>query len=125
MRSAISPATSRWSGLRSNVEPPAARSAPAQNPLPAPVTTTARTESSASVRSKTAGNSRFIVRSKAFSRSGRLSRIVATPSSTEYRIVSNFRTMSHAPAAGHLDDRAGEVAGKVRGEEEHDRRDLV
>jgi hypothetical protein len=68
--------------VRSKVSPPAARSAPAQKPRPAPVTITARTSSSASIASKAAIISTIIWPVKALSRSGRLSVIVAIPSST-------------------------------------------
>src|SRR2546426_573732 len=62
MRSVTRPPPSRCSsgftlGARSNVLPPAPRSAPAQNARPAPVTITARTPSSASAASKAAINS--------------------------------------------------------------------
>ncbi len=67
---------------QSNVLPSAARSAPAQNPRPAPVTTIARTSSSPSARSNASISSRPIVGVNAFRRSGRLSVIVSTPSAT-------------------------------------------
>jgi hypothetical protein len=53
-------------------------SAPAQNARPSPVTTTARTSSSASTRSSTARNSRIVSARKALSRSGRANVIVPT-----------------------------------------------
>ncbi len=68
--------------VRSKVEPPAERSAPAQNPRPAPVTITARTASSASIASNAAIMSTIIWPVKAFSFSGRFSVMVAMPSST-------------------------------------------
>lgn len=64
----------RWS----NVDAPPARSAPAQNPRPAPVTTTALTVSSASVTSNAAISSSAMMCVKAFSRSGRCRVMVAT-----------------------------------------------
>ena len=67
---------------RLNVSPPLDRSAPAQNPRPAPVTITARTSSSASMRSKASMISFIIVPVKALSCSGRLSVIVAMWSAT-------------------------------------------
>ena len=95
MRRVRRPPPSRWTpptraatragSLRvelSKVEPPAERSAPAQKPRPAPVTITARTASSASVRSNAAIMSTIIWVVKAFSRSGRLRVMVAMPSST-------------------------------------------
>jgi hypothetical protein len=75
-----SPSASR--SRQSNVSPPRSRSAPAQNARPAPVTTTARTSSSASARSSASMSSRCIVGVQAFSRSGRSSVIVRTPSAT-------------------------------------------
>ena len=88
MRSVTSPPPSRWTSLAplaaySKLAPPSARSAPAQKARPAPVTMTALTLSSASVASKAAITSVFIWWVKAFSRSGRFSVMVATPSSTE------------------------------------------
>jgi hypothetical protein len=56
---------------RLNVSPPPERSAPAQNPRPRPVTITARTESSASVRSNASIISAIIVPVNALSTSGR------------------------------------------------------
>ncbi|WRL65068.1 hypothetical protein U6N30_05060 [Blastococcus brunescens] len=61
-------------------QPP--RSAPAQNARPDPVTTTTRTASSASAAAATAASSSAMVEVKAFSRSGRCSHTVATPSAT-------------------------------------------
>ena len=72
-----------------NVSAPAERSAPAQKARPAPVTMTARTPSSASIRSNAAMSSFIIVLVNAFSLSGRLSVIVATRSSTSYAIALN------------------------------------
>ena len=61
-----------------NVFPPAERSAPAQNARsPDPVTITARTSSSASVRSNASSSSFIIVPVNAFIFSGRCSVIVA------------------------------------------------
>ena len=71
---------------RANVSPPRPRSAPAQNARPAPVTTTARTSSSASVRSNAAIISLIIVAVNALRRSGRSRVSVATPPSTSSRI---------------------------------------
>ena len=68
----------------SNVESPAERSAPAQNAWPAPVTITARTESSASAMSNAAIISRIIVTVNALSFSGRESVNVAIESATSY-----------------------------------------
>ena len=65
-----------------NVPGPPPRSAPAQKARPAPVTTTTRTASSASAAAATAASSAAMVRVKVFSRSGRCSVTVATPSAT-------------------------------------------
>src|SRR5262249_24499375 len=73
---------------RSKLAPPRARSAPAQNARPAPVTTIARTASSASHAANASASSRPIVGVYAFSRSGRLSVITATPSRTSSKISS-------------------------------------
>ena len=81
-RPALWAADSVWS----NVESPAERSAPAQNAGPAPVTITARTESSRSAMSKAAIISRIIVTVNALSFSGRESVKVAIESATEYEI---------------------------------------
>src|SRR2546430_2172912 len=64
------------------------RSAPTQNARPAPVTTTARTSSSHDASSHARAISRNILKSKAFSTSGRLSVIVARGGAFSYRIVS-------------------------------------
>ncbi len=61
-----------------NVPAPPPRSAPAEKYLPAPVTTIARTPSSASNRANASFSSRFISPEKALRRSGRFSQIVAT-----------------------------------------------
>ena len=61
---------------------PRLRSAPAQNARPAPVTMTARTSSSLSVRSNAANSPWIISPVSALSLSGRFSVIVATPSRT-------------------------------------------
>lgn len=80
--------SSRSSGGRcrvnrsAKVSAPPPRSAPAQNPRPDPVTTTTRTSSSASAAAATRTSSSAIVGVKAFSRSGRCSRIVAIRSAT-------------------------------------------
>jgi hypothetical protein len=72
----------RTDSSRPKTLPSTARSIPAQKARPAPVTTTARTSSErASVRN-TCSSSRAIVRSKAFSRSGRARVSVAMPSSS-------------------------------------------
>ena len=60
---------------------------PAQNALPAPVTITARTASSALAALNAATSSSAIVGVNEFICSGRLSVIVSTPSATSYRIV--------------------------------------
>ena len=82
--SRVTPGTSVRSSLPppANVSPPPHRSAPAQNPRPAPVTMTTRTSSSASIRSNASIISYIIVPVNAFSWSGRLSVIVAMWSST-------------------------------------------
>ena len=67
---------------RLNVSPPLDRSAPAQNPRPAPVTITARTSSSASIRSNASIISFIITPVNALSCSGRFSVIVAMCSAT-------------------------------------------
>ena len=67
------------------VPPPPDKSAPAQNPRPEPVITTARTLSSASISSNTMCNSRIMVLVNALSFSGRCNVTVATPSATEYK----------------------------------------
>src|SRR5215469_2210384 len=66
---------------------PPLRSAPAEKYFPAPVTTIARTASSASNASSAACSSWSISRENAFRCSGRLSQIVATPSSTFVKIA--------------------------------------
>src|SRR2546422_3290288 len=101
MRSVTRPPPSRCSSAversaRSNVPPPAPRSAPAQNARPAPVTITARTPSSASARSNAATSSRMTVALTAFSRPGRLSVSVAIPSATSYSSVSKLMRRSKA-----------------------------
>ena len=58
-------------------------SAPAQKPLPAPVSTMTRTASSAEATRMAARTSRSISPRQALSLSGRLSVTVATPLSTE------------------------------------------
>jgi hypothetical protein len=86
MRSATRPPPSRWSSAsvraRSNVAPPAPRSAPAQKARPAPVTMTTRTPSSPSARSSAAMRVSSISLFTAFRRSGRFSVSVQTPSAT-------------------------------------------
>ena len=82
------------SAARSKDAPPRARSAPAQNPLPAPVTTMARTASSASQRAKASCSSRPMVGVYAFSRSGRFRVITATPSATSSRISRQVSDVS-------------------------------
>ena len=80
--------------IRSNVAPPAARSAPAQNARPAPVTMIARTESSASAWSKAAMSSRAMSSVKALSFSGRLRVMVRTSSEVSQRIVSKANSIA-------------------------------
>ena len=63
----------------SNVDPPRSRSAPAEKYRPEPVTTIARTSSSASNAPNAAYSSSVIVWLNALRRSGRFSQIVATP----------------------------------------------
>src|SRR5579859_3389416 len=92
MVSAAAPDGWRRSAL--NVSPPPERSAPAQNALPRPVTTTARTSSSESARSKASISSSRITRVNALSRSGRLRMIVATRSATRYSISEYGRVVS-------------------------------
>ena len=100
IRNASTPPPSRgtrpalWASVRvwSNVAPPAERSAPAQNARPSPVTMTARTESSASAKSKAEIISRIIVSVKAFSFSGRESVNVAIDPATEYEICEKLAT---------------------------------
>ena len=74
----------------STPSPPAswATSMPLQNPRPAPVRMMARTPRSASDRSIASRHSDSIRSSKALSRSGRLSVIVATPPATSYTMCS-------------------------------------
>ena len=67
---------------RANVPPPRPRSAPAEKYLPAPVTTMARTPSSASNRPKASYSSLVISPEKELRRSGWFSQIVATCSDT-------------------------------------------
>ena len=65
-----------------------ARSAPAQKPRPAPVSSTARTELSVASSSQQVFISAIILRETAFSRSGALSVMVARPSALARRIFS-------------------------------------
>jgi len=83
----------------SNVSPPPARSAPAQNPRPAPVTITARTTSSLSAASRAAISSLPIWGVQALSRSGRFRVISITRSVTCTRICS-YSTGVDSIAAG-------------------------
>ena len=78
-----------------------------RTPRPSPVTTTARTSSSASARSNAAISSRRIVSVNAFSRSGRFSVIVRTPSAACARISSKSVMSTHAIGACTLDGREG------------------
>ena len=71
-----------WRSRQSKVSPPPARSAPTQQARPAPVTTIARTSSSASARSKASISSPAIVGVQALSRSGRSSVMVRMASAT-------------------------------------------
>jgi hypothetical protein len=74
---------------RLKVAPPRRpRSAPAEKYLPAPVTTTARTPSSASNAANASCSSRVMSGEKELRRSGRFSQIVATLSDTSVRMVS-------------------------------------
>lgn len=72
---------------RANVAPPPPRSAPAEKYLPAPVTTMARTPSSASNRANASFSSRVMPAEKELRRSGRFSQIVATLPDTSVRRV--------------------------------------
>ena len=72
---------------RANVAPPPPRSAPAEKYLPAPVTTMARTPSSASNRANASCSSRVMSAEKELRRSGRFSQIVATLPDTSVRRV--------------------------------------
>jgi hypothetical protein len=89
MRSASTPPPSRGGvpgpsvgAVGSNAPAPPEMSAPAQNARPSPVTTTARTSSSASISSSTARNSRIVRARNALSLSGRANVTVATWSAT-------------------------------------------
>ena len=75
---------------KSNVLAPAERSAPAQKPLPAPVTMIAFTLSSLSASSNALMRSFCIWKLKAFNLSGRFSVIVKILSSISYNKVSKF-----------------------------------
>ena len=86
---------SAWRSRQSKVLPPRSRSAPAQNPRPAPVTTIALTPSSASACSSASISSDCMVGVNAFSRSGRLSVIVRTRSATSYWI--SLKSIGAAP----------------------------
>jgi hypothetical protein len=70
------------------VSAPEERSAPAQNPRPAPVTMMALTLSSLSAASKASINSFCMAALKALSLSGRFSVMVRICSATSYLIVS-------------------------------------
>src|SRR4051794_4814848 len=84
-----------------------ARSCPAQNPLPDPVRTTARTVSSLHARDKASQSSRAIDRLKLLRTSGRLSVTVATPSAVFQRM--SVMTRGHETRdGGHV------VTDKVR-----------
>src|ERR1700730_9317868 len=72
--------------------PRALRSAPAQNALPAPVTTTACTSGSASARSTASRRRADIWSVKALRRSGSLTVMSATRASTRYRTESGWAT---------------------------------
>src|SRR5690606_37325930 len=78
---------------RSKVVAPAERSAPAQKARPAPVTTTPRTSSSASVRSNTSISSAAMRGVKAFSWSGRDSVTTAAGPRTSY-VICSYSTSS-------------------------------
>ena len=78
-----SAATRSWWSNRSTLSPTspnALRSSPEQKPRPAPVSTTTRTDLSAPASSSAACSSSIIGQVSAFSDSGRLSVIWATPS---------------------------------------------
>src|SRR4051794_5297875 len=112
------------------VSPPASRSAPAQNARPSPVTMTARTSSSASVRSKASRSSRPMTPVKAFILSGRFRGMVATLSATSQRTCSKSMAGVLSRLAGRadqdlvdadmlwlgdgVDDRVGDVVGVER-----------
>ena len=88
MRNASIPPPSRgtappgFGAAGSNASAPPEMSAPAQNARPSPVTTTARTASSASTRSSTLTNSRIVAARNALRRSGRENVIVPMWSTT-------------------------------------------
>src|SRR2546426_2516175 len=104
--------SARPRAARSNVPPPAERSAPAQNARPAPVTITARTVSSASAASKASTSSPSVVAVTALSFSGRASVTSATPSATPYPISAKPIA---ARASGAEEPDAEIFAGARRG----------
>ena len=75
-------------------------SAPALNALPAPVRTATLTSSSRSTSSMAASSSLTIRAVKAFSASGRLRVMVATPPATEYPISSNSMVLTSRIGSG-------------------------
>ncbi len=107
IESESTPSSSSCSACASapNEPPPAERSTPAQNPLPAPVTTIARTASSASNSHMASKNSRCIVRSKALRASGRLSVSVATPTSSTSTMIVSWLMGRVVSGLGELVDR--------------------
>src|SRR2546425_12645462 len=120
IRSVTRPPPSSWRSAgsarppaaRSNVPPPAERSAPAQNARPAPVTITARTGASASAASKASTRSPSVVAVTAVGFSGRASVTSATPAATSYRISAKPIA---ARASGAEESDAELFAGARRG----------
>ena len=78
----MSDSVGSWDSSSPKTLPPTERSMPAQNARPLPVTTTARTSSSAEARSNAATSSFAISTVKALSSSGRSSVSVRMPSAT-------------------------------------------
>ena len=93
-RSCISLSVGRWVSSRPKTLPPTDKSMPAQKARPAPVTTTARTVSSALAPLNAASSSFAISTVNAFILSGRLSVSVRIPSgeTTQSRVL-NFMSM--------------------------------
>src|SRR6266478_7082632 len=98
-------------GLSSSSAPQLFRSAPTQNARPSPVMTTTRMSSSQLASSKARASSRSILKSNAFSTSGRLSVTVARWPAFSYRIRSKPSSAgssgSGESGSGNLDELHG------------------